>query len=589
MDLQVTYEKPRLGDIKHICADISKAAKLLGYGPEVPLRDGAQELQLRTCCPENFLEKPRLKLEFTRFLGNTKLTDSKALVACLSLGFFIRLIPELLAFPLPIGFDTIDYAIVMKSGVIWPHWSAFFTSSWLLYALIAPLYSLFQADPFLLLKIIAPLLFGLNVGGVYWFARKMLGWDLRMGLLTGVFFALQLASLRISWDLLRNTLGLGFLLFAMSYLKEVKSKRGFALFSSLSLLSVLAHEYAAVLLFVAVFGLLIWSLARKKVEQESKRMVLGVLPAFAVFLVSVGLRFLPIRYSAETNVIGAGDDVSGKAIGLFFLVDYLRVQNSVDSYATYWNLAFSVTVLFAVLFLPYLFLVIKGYFRNGVLNSWTGFLLVGAFGCLVVPFSALQHWYRWMFMLVYPFTFYAVYGLNKVLNKIHVEEKGADFSNWLSSKKSAFALLLTFGLAVGYLATPALMVYANTSIASVSGTYLYFSTNPTVPYQDVNDVARAVNWLNGVMNSGSCAILQHAYLSWGQLYLDKSHAIVTFDKNPNQAANTAFDYGFHRLYFVWWNKPIGWYGVTVPQGFISVQDFGRISVYTYGGASVGGS
>jgi hypothetical protein len=531
----------------------------------------------------------RLTLNPSLSFNSIKLTDGRMLIACLFIGFFIRLVPELLAFPLPIGFDTIYYAYVMKSGVVWAHWSTFFTSTWLLNALIVPLYNLTQADPFLLLKVVAPLLYGLNVAGVCWFARKTLGWSMRMSVLAGVFFALQLASLRISWDLLRNTLGLGILLFAMSYVKEVKSKRGFALFASLSLLSVFAHEYAAVLLFVAVFGLLVWGLSRKKVESESKRMVLGVLPAFAVFLVGVGLRFLPIRYSAQTNVISAGDAVSGKANGLFFLVDYLRVQNSVDSYATYWNLAFSVAVLFAVLFLPYLFLVVKGYFRNGVLNLWTGFLLVGAFGCLVVPFSALQDWHRWMFMFVYPFTFYAVNGLDKLLNKIHGEEEGANFSKWLSNKKAAFALLLTFGLAVGYLATPVMMVYANTSIPSVSSTYLYFSTNPTVPYEDVNDVVRAVHWLNGAMGSGSCAILQHAYLFWGQLYLDKSQAIVAFEKNPNQAASTAFELGFRQVYFIWWNKPIGWYGVSVPQGFISVQDFGRISVYTYGGASIGGS
>jgi hypothetical protein len=156
-----------------------------------------------------------------RLLSSAKLTDRKALVACLSLGFFIRLIPELLAFPFPIGFDTIHYAVVMESGVIWSHWSAFFTSSWLLYAFIVPLYTLLQGDPFLLLKVVAPLLFGLNVAGVYWFARRMLGWDFRMGVLAGVFFALQLASLRISWDLLRNILGLGILLFALSYVKEV--------------------------------------------------------------------------------------------------------------------------------------------------------------------------------------------------------------------------------------------------------------------------------------------------------------------------------------------------------------------------------
>src|SRR5512138_1736729 len=95
-----------------------------------------------------------------RFFGNIRWTDSRLLLACLGIGFLIRLVPELLAWPLPIGFDTVSYAVSMKSGVVWVHWSQFFTSTWLLYSFIVPLYGLTQVDPFLLLKVVAPLLYG---------------------------------------------------------------------------------------------------------------------------------------------------------------------------------------------------------------------------------------------------------------------------------------------------------------------------------------------------------------------------------------------------------------------------------------------
>src|SRR4030066_629779 len=205
-------------------------------------------------------------LAIARLFRTLKITDFKILLACLSVGFIIRLIPELLAYPLPIGFDTIYYASVMKTGVVWAHWTTFFTTTWLLNAFIVPLYSISQIDPFLLLKAVAPLLYGLNVAGIYWFARKTLNWNMRMSVLAGVFFALQLASLRISWDLLRNTLGLGVLLFAFSQVKGIKSKTGFLLFASLSVLSVFAHEYAAVTLFFSVIGLVAWQAIKKKVN-----------------------------------------------------------------------------------------------------------------------------------------------------------------------------------------------------------------------------------------------------------------------------------------------------------------------------------
>jgi UDP-glucose 4-epimerase len=41
---EIVYDKPRVGDIKHSYADISKAEKLLGYKPKVALKDGLRVL-----------------------------------------------------------------------------------------------------------------------------------------------------------------------------------------------------------------------------------------------------------------------------------------------------------------------------------------------------------------------------------------------------------------------------------------------------------------------------------------------------------------------------------------------------------------
>ena len=95
--------------------------------------------------------------------------------------------------------------------------------------------------------------------------------------------------------------------------------------------------------------------------------------------------------------------------------------------------------------------------------------------------------------------------------------------------------------------------------------------------------AEAMNWLNKTMGSSSCVILHHAYLFWGQLYLDNSHSIVTFENNDvNLAVNKALENNFSTVYFVWWNTPIGWYNVSVPSNLMNIQNFGRISVYVYG-------
>ncbi|MCW4005050.1 MAG: hypothetical protein NWF04_00415 [Candidatus Bathyarchaeota archaeon] len=509
--------------------------------------------------------------------GWFKSADFKLLLTCLSIGFIVRLVPEVLAFSTPIGFDTIHYASLMKSGVVFSNWSSFFVNTWLLDAFIVPLYSVFNVDPFVLLKFVAPMLYGLNVAGVYWFARKGLGWSTNLSLIAGVFFALQLASLRISWDLLRNTLGLAVLLFAFSYVKAVKSFWSLAAFSAFSLLSVFAHEFSAVFLLVCVFGLLFWKLLKNRFDTSTKRLLLGVLPALGVFCLGLYLRFFPVPQSAQASVIAAGDSVVAAVGGLPFLVNYLNVQSSVDCYLSYTNLVLSVGALFALLFLPYLLFVVKGLFKNGILTAWAILAAFGAFGCLIFPFCALTYWHRWMFLLVYPFTFYAIYGLSKLQNRASATNR---FPRFHATKASTILMTLTFSLAFAYLASPISMLYANASVPSVSGTYLYFSDSPAVPYQDVDSVTQVMAWLNNTMPPNSCVLLHHAYHEWGTLHLSENRTIVTFQNNVQAAIETASLHGFSPVYFVWWNTPTDWYNVSVPEGFVEMQDFDRISIYT---------
>ena len=48
-------------------------------------------------------------------------SSSKALILVFLAGFLVRLVPELIAYSSPIGYDTIHYAVVMKDGVVWPN------------------------------------------------------------------------------------------------------------------------------------------------------------------------------------------------------------------------------------------------------------------------------------------------------------------------------------------------------------------------------------------------------------------------------------------------------------------------------------
>jgi hypothetical protein len=229
-----------------------------------------------------------------------------------------------------------------------------------------------------------------------------------------------------------------------------------------------------------------------------------------------------------------------------------------------------------VLYLPYLFLVWKGFFRNDTLDFWTVLLLIGSFGCLVIPFFALDLWNRWMFMLVYPFTFYAVNGLETLLANRNTENLRLS-TNKMSGKMKG-VILLTVVLGGVYLAIPVLINNVNAGDFSTPVSN-YFASAPTVPYQDVDGVVQAMLWLDENMNNNSCVILHHLFREWGSLYLDKSHTIVVFLNDAELALSVASKHGFSHVYLVWWNQDIGWYEITFPDGFKELQDFSRISVF----------
>lgn len=506
----------------------------------------------------------------------TSLTTGKALALCFLAGFLIRLIPEVLAFPYPIGWDAVHYAVAMKNGVILSHWSQFFATTWLFNAVTIPLYNLSKLDPFLILKFVAPALYGFNVAGVYWFARKALGWSVKLSLFAGGLFSIQLASIRISWDLFRNLLGMGLLLFTLPLAYKPLSKRGFLWLVLLSLLAVFAHEYSAVTLLAIVSGLLCWRLLRKKLTRANVQAFLAVLPAAFVFLAGVFLRVFPAKLGEATNVI----DFSDSSSRFLFFTDYLSVKDAVYYYPTYWWLVADVLALSAFLYLSYFYLVWKGYFKHGILSFWVALLLVGAFGCLVFPFFALDLWDRWMFMLVYPFAFYAANGLWRLL-KTYNNPRAHQRFGALAAKVKVM-LIITGLLGSIYLATPTLMNTVNAGVFSVYPVSAHFSSAPTVPYQDVDSVKQAMNWLNANMDNQSCVVLHHAFFPWGLLYLDKTHELVHFINDADAAVEVCLQHGFSHVFFIWWNQNLGWYDISVPEYLTRTEDFGRLSVYSYG-------
>jgi hypothetical protein len=494
----------------------------------------------------SFNSTKRLGQKIVLNLNSSGLT--KGILLALVVGFVVRLIPELLSFPYPIGWDTIYYAARIQEGTVISYWSDIF-STWLFYGILVMLRNLTTLEPFMLLKLVAPLLYGGAAAGIFFVATRKLRWSTAKSLLASSFFAFQLAALTISWQYYRNIFGVTALLFTIPFLKTELDWKQVTVLSVLSLIVVWGHELAAVSLFMMAFGLLFAGMYKH--EQLPTKPVLATIPALAVFLIGV-FRVFPSPLNTETNILRISDTVLAHPNGMFFLTDYLNVLTPVEHYGSYFELFSHVSSLFLLLYLVMVPLIAVGYFKDRVLGGWTLLLLAGSFSCIVVPFSGLLFWNRWMLMLVFPFTFFAVEGLCKV-SKNGTSFAVSHFFRWFRLPKKFAVALVLVSVVVGLVFMTYPLVNGKYGIIGVETTFRYVPStmqSNSVPLSDTQDVINAFDWLNEHITINSSLLVHDVFQYWSKLYLDGNSHMVFFYSNLDLANNCEpiFDSGRISVY-----------------------------------------
>ena len=515
------------------------------------------------------------------------LTERRAILFCFILGFAVRLVPEIISYPYPIGWDTIGYAASISTGKIFYHSEVFFTypwnsvfSTWLLYLFLIPIKNALNTDPFILLKLTSPILYAANVFAVYFFSRKWLCWSINKSLLAGFVFAIQLASLRISWDLYRNFLAMIFLLLALPLVVKADTKKGLVVLGVVSLLVVFSHELVAAVFFTIVFGSIVVDVIKRQVARKHLKILLAIVPALTVFIFMTFTVLFHVGYAFEPNIISAQNTPSFHPFNLFFIENYLTAASPMENYPSYFSLVTDVFGLFGILYLVWLPLIIFGFFRDKILNIFTLILFTFTFNALIIPFFAIFQWSRWMYLLVYPFTFYAANGAAVRSRSLFLRNKAKKLGFLRSfSRLSASALSIAIVFAFLFMVPP--LDYGVFSLGSVN-TYLPVTMQyNTIPLRDQNDLIKTIEWLNVNGQSNASLLVHHSLLSWTRLYLSNDFVKIYYISSADDAANLAFAKGFAPIYLIWWNTDFGWNGIIVPNHFHSVFASGRLSVFQY--------
>lgn len=501
--------------------------------------------------------------------GSCKTTLAVSSKVWLSLAFLvglgIRLIPEIFAGPNGVvGYDLVAYyaPLLYHKERILGNWRLLFAPpnySPLIYL------GLLWVPPeyvFPVLRIVAVLCYGLLAAAVYLFAKERIGLDPKWALFASVFLCLQIATLRIGYDLLKNTLALVFALVILSG----RFRQSSLPVRLLTVAVALTHQLvAAILGGIWVLQLL---LERKK---TTDRYAIAQNLALTIGLIVVGpiLGDGFIGQAASGTVyylpFGAIGTASQPIVNYLTVYPYGQIANMVVELALF--------LLYPILLL----LAVFGVKKDMSLLGWVVVTAFAGFSPVFSPSYAAGLWYRWLFLLVFPLGIYAVLGIRRILTRL------ANF------RPAAGLLFIALTL------SPFLWFGGNFILVPPEHASPYF-TNPaimptfpssmlqnTVPFNETGDVQKAAEALNKMMTRDSVVLVHESFFGWVSIGLTGNKTIIDYLLGtPLDALPTAKTLGFKTIYWVWWAAGISWSNYQAPtEIFTPVYTSGKITVYVY--------
>src|SRR5438309_2637702 len=468
----------------------------------------------------------------------------KFALAAFLLPFTVRAIPEVIAGPYPIGWDTIAFYVPNTLDMAAGKMSVLgiMGSAPLMYAFVVPTYLLTKISPILLFKIMGPLLFGGLCLSVFRFCEKKLGLSVRSAFLSVLFLSLYFVSLRVAWDAYQAELGLTLFILGLTVAGEPGSVgRSTTTKLAFFLFAVLANQLVGVLVVGTV---ILETLSSRRVG--SLRHNLSRLAPIALFGAVV--------YATLHPSTGPGVSVLG------------------GSFAPL-NIAYN-TAFLVYAFGPILPLVLIGGFL-GARSLYSAWIVVCASGVLIstLPGQVFQDiGYRWVLLLSIPILIAAAQGYQK----LSARAAGLDSKQWLHVLQLGVPLALVISAGM----------YSTIEVASVPYFSLFLGNVPSsllqssVPLSDSAYVVQAMQWLETSMPSSSVLITHEAFYGWARAYLSSDKTTINSLLN-SPSSQLDMTTGYRHVFTVWWVPGSGWFSPTFPNGASLATTFGDIAVYEY--------
>jgi hypothetical protein len=479
----------------------------------------------------------------------------RLLLAAFLVPLGIRSIPEILVGPYPIGWDTI--AFYVPNTLDWAAGKAGFAeilgTAPLMYMISVPVYLLSRVNPVWIFKIMGPILYGTMIVALFRFLRLGLNWPDNKALGGALLTSLYFVTLRVSWDMYRNMLGLTFILLSLPSIGgDLRSPRKQALLSVLVVLAVASDPLTGIIALVLVGTKALIGLTKQH-RAEFGRMVTVALPGTVLFLAIVytGLIMTGLGLISQQAPVPT---VSSLGLNLGFLA--------------YAYIALTPLIAIGLRRVP-----------NVELRIWSLFCIGIVLTALLPFFGPVVESYRWSLLLDIPLCIFAAAGLYKIVES---------FPSRIGWSRSLHRLILpTFSAililsAILYIALPAQQAAVfYTAYPEQLPTSMI---QDTVPMSGLGNLRTLLDSAAARIGPTTVLITHQAIYGWARAYLPSlNDRIINYQYNsPLTGVEMAKANGYSSILMIWWTNGNGWHNQQyVPNGFNALLSNGDLALYTY--------
>jgi hypothetical protein len=169
-----------------------------------------------------------------------------------SVALVLRLIPEILAYPYPIGYDVINYYLPILKN--FDDYSATISNQFPLYiSLLHTISSIMNVDPRIVITSAVVLLYGLFSLVILSIANKLLHLDNLQSVFLSIFLIFQFSILRTSWDLHKDLFAITLAFLCFYYIEKSQNfRKVLAVIMPFGILVVLADRMIGILFSISL-------------------------------------------------------------------------------------------------------------------------------------------------------------------------------------------------------------------------------------------------------------------------------------------------------------------------------------------------